>query len=87
MRELKNFVSSRLKKREKIILEEIARNNDKVNVTKFVRFVSEKYNFSETSVWYILRKLMASNLIVFGNGRDIRMNVKLTHLGEILLEV
>ena len=78
---LRNFVSQRLNKKEKIILKEIAKNNFKFSATKFVSLICENYGFSKTCVWYNLRKLRNSGFLDFGNSSK---KLCLTKLGELL---
>jgi predicted transcriptional regulator len=80
--EIKDFANRRLNEKEKIILEEAAKNN--TNVTKLVSHISKAHGFSKTSVWYNLKKLKEDGLLIFGDCDKKGINVKLTLLGSII---
>lgn len=81
-KKIRDFVNHRLNKKEKLILKEISKNNG--NATKFVSFISKKYGFSKTSVWYNLRKMKDSGLIVFGNSKKRGIKTRITFLGLLV---
>jgi predicted transcriptional regulator len=81
---LRDFVSHRLNNREKMILKEMGENNGQHSMTKFVHLLSKKYNISRTCVWYNIRKMRDSGLIVFGN-RSVRgTRASLTEFGLLI---
>ncbi len=79
---IRDFASSRLNEKEKIILGEAAKNN--TNVTKLVRHISKNYGFSKTSVCYNLKKLKESRLLDFGDCEKKGVKVSLTFLGSLI---
>lgn len=81
---MKAFVSSRLNKKEKIILKEAA--NNKTNVTRLVYQISKDYGFSKTCIWYNLKKLKQSGLLDFGDLEKKGINVQLTFLGSLIYQ-
>jgi predicted transcriptional regulator len=81
---LRDFVSHRLNKREKMILKEMGENNVHRSMTKFVQFLSKKYNISRTCVWYNIRKMRDSGLIVFGNQNARGTRASLTEFGLLI---
>jgi predicted transcriptional regulator len=81
---IRDFVSHRLSDKEKLILEEISNNNGNQCITSFVSLICEKYGFSKTCVWYNLRKMKESGLIVFGNSAEKGMKARITLLGLIV---
>jgi predicted transcriptional regulator len=82
-KKIRDFVNHRLSQKEKLILEEISKNNGNHCITSFVSLVCEKYGFSKTCVWYNLRKMKDSGLIVFGNSSERGMKARITMLGLI----
>jgi len=81
---IRDFVNQRLNKKEKLILREMCHNNGNHCVTRFVSFISDKYGFSKTCVWYNLRKMKDSGLIVFGNSNERGIKAKVTLLGLLV---
>jgi len=81
---MRDFVNQRLNKKEKLILKEMCNNNGNHCITKFVSFISEKYGFSRTSVWYNLRKMKNSGLIVFGSSEEKGIKARITMLGLLI---
>jgi predicted transcriptional regulator len=81
---IRDFVNQRLNKKEKLILHEIGKNNDNQSITNFVSLICEKYGFSKTCVWYNLRKMKDSGLIVFGNSGERGKKARMTLLGLLV---
>lgn len=81
---IRDFVNHRLSEKEKLILNEISKNNDNSCITGFVSLLCEKYGFSKTCVWYNLRKMKDSGLIVFGNSNEKGMKARMTVLGLLV---
>lgn len=79
---IRDFATHRLNDKEKIILEEAAKNS--TNVTKLVCIISKNYGFSKTSIWYNLKKLKEDGLIEFGDSEKKGIDVKLTFLGSMI---
>jgi predicted transcriptional regulator len=85
-KKIRDFVSHRLSEKEKLILDEISKNDGNRCITSFVSLVCEKYGFSKTCVWYNLRKMKDSGLIVFGNSNERGMKARMTLLGLLVEE-
>ena len=83
-KKIRDFVNRRLNEKEKLILDEISKNNGNHCITSFVSIICEKYGFSKTCVWYNLRKMKDSGLIVFGNSNEKGMKARMTMLGLIV---
>lgn len=83
-KKIRDFVNQRLNEKEKLILKEICNNNGNHCVTKFVSFICKKHGFSKTCVWYNLRKMKDSGLIVFGNSNKRGMKARVTMLGLLV---
>ena len=82
VKNITDFASRRLNKKELIILDEAAKNS--TNVTKLVCLISKNYGFSKTSIWYNLKKLKQDGLLVFGDSDCKGIDVQLTFLGSLI---
>jgi len=80
---IRDFVSHRLNKKEKLILREM-RNNGNHCITKFVSFMCNKYGFSKTCIWYNLRKMREDGLIIFGDSKEKGKEPRLTFFGSAI---
>ncbi|MBI4015872.1 MAG: hypothetical protein HY362_04105 [Candidatus Aenigmarchaeota archaeon] len=70
-----------LSRRQLLVLQEAFVFDRSVTASSFVRTVSEKHGFSETSVWHSMRKFRRLGFLEYGNGSVF---LRVTEFGRVL---
>ena len=83
-KKIQDFARVCFTKRQKIIFEEIFRAENQTNASNFVFVMSKRHAFSETSIWYTLKKFKKMGLVEFGDFNSKGKTIMLTGFGKII---